>query len=75
MRSRRAFTVIEMMVVVGVIAVLICLLLPALRQGRHQARRVACFSNMHQQHVALFQFASDRNAKFPHRGEDPSCGP
>ena len=46
--SRRAFTIVELLVVVGVIAILMGLMVPALLQARAAARRTQCLSNMRQ---------------------------
>lgn len=53
---RGAFTLIEVLVVVGIIALLIAILMPALSDARREARRVACATNLHHvgQAVALY---------------------
>jgi prepilin-type N-terminal cleavage/methylation domain-containing protein/prepilin-type processing-associated H-X9-DG protein len=57
-RTRRsAFTLVELLVVIGIIAVLMSILLPAVSRAREQARRTACLSNLRQVHVALLDYA------------------
>jgi prepilin-type N-terminal cleavage/methylation domain-containing protein/prepilin-type processing-associated H-X9-DG protein len=65
MKRRRAFTLVELLVVVGIITVLIALLLPVLSKARRQAAQVACMSNLRQVGAALVGYASSNRGWFP----------
>jgi len=56
---------VELLVVVGIIAALIALLLPALESARAQARTVVCMSNIRQLGLALRMYAGDFNQEYP----------
>src|SRR6478672_7387908 len=60
-----AFTLVELLVVIGIIAVLIGILLPALSRARAAARTVACSSNLHQLVMATQMFANEHGGSLP----------
>jgi type II secretory pathway pseudopilin PulG len=60
-----AFTLVELLVVIGIIALLISILLPALGRARDQAQRVRCLSNMKQLHLAFFEYAARNKDQVP----------
>jgi prepilin-type N-terminal cleavage/methylation domain-containing protein/prepilin-type processing-associated H-X9-DG protein len=62
---RRAFTLLELLTAVAIIAILAALLLPALQSGYGKAKRVACGSNLKQSGVAFHAWAHDHNDLFP----------
>lgn len=65
MRLRRAFSLIELIVVIGIIAILMGLLLPALAGARRSAQVVQCASNMRQLGASMFGYAAEFRGKYP----------
>lgn len=65
-RTVRAFTLVELLVVVGIIAVLVALLLPALMRARTQSLRLLCLNNLHQIGIAIHNYADQNNGCIPY---------
>jgi prepilin-type N-terminal cleavage/methylation domain-containing protein len=63
LRGRPAFTLVELLVVIGVIAVLIGLLLPSLSKARKSSERTRCLSNLHQISVAYQLYLHDHRQR------------
>lgn len=62
------FTLVELLVVIGIIALLIAILMPSLSKARKQAQTVQCMSNMRQLMTASVQYCSDNKGHLPFTG-------
>jgi len=71
---QKAFTLVELLVVIGIIAILIAILLPALRKAKEQANRVKCASNMRQIILGLQMYCNDDKGKTYGYSYDPAVG-
>ncbi|HEV7300886.1 MAG TPA: type II secretion system protein [Tepidisphaeraceae bacterium] len=61
----RAFTLVELLVVIGIIAVLISILLPSLGKAREAGNTVACLSNQRQIALAIQMYVADQRGWMP----------
>ncbi len=75
-RSRQGFTLIEMLVVIGIIALLAAILFPVFGRVRENSRKSSCLSNLKQLSASFLLYAQDYNDKFPHSAQasDPVGG-
>lgn len=81
MAERRAFTLLELLVVLAIITVVVLLLMPAVQRSRSEAARTQCLNNLHQIGLTMHLYHDSQNA-LPHyrlcpapwkNGTDPYC--
>src|SRR5690349_3231431 len=73
-QCHRAFTLVELLVVVAIISVLAALLLPALQAARDRAKTVRCANNERQLSAAMSAFLNDHNGYFPYSNPAQNVG-
>jgi prepilin-type N-terminal cleavage/methylation domain-containing protein/prepilin-type processing-associated H-X9-DG protein len=71
-RNRKGFTLVELLIVIGIIALLISILLPALTRARESANAVVCMSNMRQFGLGIQMYADQNKGELPQKGPDGS---
>src|SRR5690242_21922832 len=72
-RTLDGFTLVELLVVIGIIALLIGILMPALSKARESARQVQCLSNIRQLSTAVISFTAEHKGWMP-RSEERRVG-
>src|SRR5207253_10810303 len=64
-QRQKGFTLVELLVVIGIIALLISILLPSLSRARETANRVKCASNLAQIGKAMLLYANENQGNYP----------
>src|SRR5688500_9641682 len=73
--GRNAFTLVELLVVIGIIALLVGILLPTLSRAREQAKSTASLSNLRQLGIGLMQYKIANRGYYPRHSSTSSTKP
>ena len=74
MTTRRAFTLLELLVVIAIIAILAALLLPVLSRAKQRAQGILCLNGGKQIMLAMTLYGSENNDYFPPNPNDAIAG-
>ena len=72
--AQRAFTLIELLIVIAIIAILAAILFPVFARARENARRASCQSNMKQLGLGFAQYTQDYDERYPGAGAFQTWG-
>jgi prepilin-type N-terminal cleavage/methylation domain-containing protein len=67
-KRKRGFTMVELLVVIGTLAILLMMLMPAIVGAKEKARRMQCMTNEREIGIALQLYANNHDDFFPYRG-------
>ena len=73
-RTIAAFTLVELLVVIGIIALLISILLPVVASARESANRVKCAANLRSIGQAIQAYAQENRGQYPRTRYEPGAG-
>ena len=73
-RRPRGFTLVELLVVIGIIAVLLSILLPVLGKARASAQQLKCMSNLRQLSITWVTYTVDNSDAIASNGRPPGGG-
>ena len=66
-QRRSGFTLVELLVVIGIIAILAGMLMPAMSRAKQKANRIACLNNIRQVGLSATLYAGDHDGEYPRR--------